>query len=158
MTVYRDIQPDDTSENWSIFQTPVISTPIQVTNSNTTCMEVQTSPVLQDKSDSSFAHTLQRSLMSPLSVTEERIHTHMTKRKLNFSKDKTLIACKTGGQPILFWKVTKAKKMSEFAKSPLKLKRARDMSSVRTLISGIEKNHQTFSRPQNISPYQWILN
>ncbi|CAH1801512.1 unnamed protein product [Owenia fusiformis] len=54
-------------------------------------------------------NSLNQSITSPLDITEEKVYTHLTKRKLKFSeiqKDHNLIVCKTGGQPIVMQKVS----------------------------------------------------
>ena len=42
--------------------------------------------------------SLERSVSSPLSKIEEKVHTSLLKRKLHFSSDKRTVNCKTGGQ------------------------------------------------------------
>ena len=51
-----------------------------------------------DKTASGEFVSLSRSMTSPLSKAEEKVHTSLTKRKLNFSTDKKSLVCKTGGQ------------------------------------------------------------
>ena len=46
---------------------------------------------------------LKRSTKSPLSNIEEKLHTQLTRRKLQFSTDKATIKCTTGGQVRLFY-------------------------------------------------------
>ena len=111
---------------------------------------IQTSPVLLDNStlygntSTTLDETLQRSLQSPLSKDEERVHTHLTKRKLNFSKDKDIIKCKTRGQPLLLQRVVKPRKSSSTARSPLKRKRANIMAKIRSNVVGKDvESHQS---------------
>ena len=47
---------------------------------------------------------------TPLSKTEEKLHTRLLMRKRAISKDKDVIACRTGGQPHYFMKVIKSRK------------------------------------------------
>ena len=105
-----------------------------------TDMEIQTSPILAQNvthSDGNLSATLQQSLSSPLNKTEEQVHTHLTKIKLNFAQDKSTITCKTRGQPIYLQKIIKARKKSDLAPSPPKRKRAKQLSGVRNFIAGI---------------------
>lgn len=81
------------------FDTPYMDTrPHMIHNSSayrsaSTNAGTQTTP----KSEKSIQDSLNRSMKSPLDKVEERLHTKLTKRKLNFSQDKTTIQCKTGG-------------------------------------------------------------
>jgi hypothetical protein len=61
-----------------------------------------------------------RSMTSPLDKIEEKLHTQLTKRKLNFAQGSDVISCRTGGQPLVLMKVRKARKGTDTAKSPLK--------------------------------------
>ena len=105
-------------------------------------IDIQTSPTLLDNSglqgntSSTLDETLQRSLKSPLSIDEERVHTHLTKRKLNFSKDTDIITCKTRGQPLLLHRVVKPRKSSSTAQLPLKRKRANIIARFRSNVAG----------------------
>ena len=47
---------------------------------------------------------------TPLSKTEEKLHTRLLMRKRATSKDKDVIVCRTGGQPHYFMKVIKSRK------------------------------------------------
>ena len=47
---------------------------------------------------------------TPLSKTEEKMHTRLLMRKRATSKDKDVIVCRTGGQPHYFMKVIKSRK------------------------------------------------
>ena len=104
-------------------------------------IDIQTSPVLLDNStlygntSTTLDETLQRSLQSPLSKDGERVHTHLTKRKLKISKDKDIIKCKTTCQPRLLQRIVKPRKSSSTARSPLKRKRANIISKIRSKCS-----------------------
>ena len=69
-------------------------------------IEIQTSPALfSDESNRmlpirSVEKSFSRSLSSPLIKTEEGLHTHLTKRKLNFTENKSVIKCKQGVNPL----------------------------------------------------------
>ena len=142
----NDDQFASISEPAEIFQ-PMHSTP---KNKLIPCstIEVQTSPTLfSDESLKvptvpSMEKSLSRSLSSPLTKNEERLHTHLTKRKLNFSKTKSIIKCKTGGQPIVLKKLVKARKSSLDVSSPLKRKRAREVATYRSAIAGNTEESQ----------------
>lgn len=98
--------------------------PIKVTE-----VSIQTTPCNHIKPTS-----MSRSITSPLDKNEERLYTHLTRRKLHEHPE--FLSCKTGGQSINFVKVTKARKNSKNAPSPLKKKRARELAKVRGVISG----------------------
>ena len=66
----------------------ISSTPIHASS-----MSMQTSPSLM------FAHILESA--SNLDANEEKLHTHLTRRKLKYAADKTTIRCKTKGQVCL---------------------------------------------------------
>ena len=105
-------------------------------------IEVQTSPVLPQTPNPSLQQSvtleqsLHRSLCSPLSKEEERLHTKLTKHKLHFSKDKQTLLCKTGGQPLMLVKLKQARKPSSQAKSLLKWKHGRKIDHCRKLVPG----------------------
>ena len=42
--------------------------------------------------------SMMKSFDQPPDMLEEKLYTHLTKRKLNFLQDKSVIRCKTGGQ------------------------------------------------------------
>ena len=91
---------------------------------------IQTTP-----SDRNVTISLKRSLTSPLNKHEEKVHIHLTNRKLTYSST-NIIQCKTGGPSLYLMKVAKARQLSETAKSPLKRKIARMISEYRTFTSG----------------------
>lgn len=47
---------------------------------------------------SSIKRCLKRSIKSPLTCQEEKLYTHLIRRKLSFAKDKSIIKCPTRGQ------------------------------------------------------------
>ena len=54
-----------------------------------------------------------------LSREEKKLFTRLGKRKLCTSKDRSILKCKTGGHPIVFYRVPAARKSAD-VKSPLK--------------------------------------
>ena len=74
---------------------------------------------------------------TPLSKTEEKLHTRLLMRKRAISKDKDVIVCRTGGQPHYFMKLIKSRKPSATAGSPLKRSRSRNLDKIRMTMSGI---------------------
>ena len=107
-------------------------------------MQIQTSPIFgpftqEESSDSTFNKTVSKSITSPLNKDEERLHTHLTKRKLNFAKE-NIKACKTGGQPLLLKRIVKPRKESANVLSPLKRRIARQIASYRVAIAGKSKD------------------
>ena len=127
------------------------STPARQVGGDKVEIEVQTSPSLLavispivtppkpptpiPRSGPSVKQCMQRSLDSPLTKEEERLHTSLTKRKLNFSSDKTVMYCKTRGQPLVFKKLRRSRKTETVSQHVLK-KRAQDIASCRRLVSG----------------------
>lgn len=73
---------------------------------NTSCQEARgdqenTLPSKLDQATESpvtVKKCLSRSISSPLSKAEERLHTHLTRRKLSYAGDASTITCKTKGQ------------------------------------------------------------
>ena len=55
--------------------------------------------------------------------------TQLAKRKLCTSKDRSILKCKTGGQPVVFYRVPVARKSAD-VKSPLKKRRAKVLEKV----------------------------
>lgn len=139
--VSLDATAEDIQSSMPIPSSLVTSTPItNITQKNFKVAEVQTSPQefrtpKPKNTSTTFEESLGRSITSPLSKEEENLHTKLTKRKLTYSADNT-ITCKTGGQPIVFMKLRKARKPSSEAKSPLKRKRAKQLERCRRLVSG----------------------
>lgn len=72
-------------------------------------IETQTSPILNTSpiQNRSLQSTLKRAMSSPLSREEEKVHTHLTKRKLIFAKEKGTISYETGGQPMILKRLIK---------------------------------------------------
>ena len=71
----------------------------------------------------------------PLNKKEKKAYTKLTKWQLTYEND-NIIKCPTGGQPLYLMKIRKARKESSIVKSPLKKKRAREISTARLLIAG----------------------
>jgi len=61
--------------------------------------------------------SLNRSLTSPLTKEEERVHTQLIKRKLKTAGD--VIKCRTGGQALYLMKIRHARKTSVEARTPI---------------------------------------
>ena len=70
-----------------------------------------------------------------LSREEEKLFTWLAKRKLYNSKDRSILKCKTGGQPIIFHRVPTARKSAD-VKSPLKKRRAKVVEKVCRQMTG----------------------
>ena len=64
-----------------------------------------------------------------MSRGKEKLFTRLAKRKLCTSKDKSILKCKTGGQPVVFYRVPVARKSAD-VKSPLKKRRAKVVEKV----------------------------
>ena len=92
--------------------------------------EIQTSSSLSEtlqKQNLTLEQSIQCSESSPLSKQEERPHTKLTKRKLHCAANKSIVYCKTGGQPLVLVKLKQARKSSAQVKSLLKRKRAQQI-------------------------------
>ena len=70
-----------------------------------------------------------------LSREEEKLFTWLAKRKLYNSKERSILKCKTGGQPIIFHRVPTARKSAD-VKSPLKKRRAKVVEKVCRQMTG----------------------
>lgn len=64
------------------------------------------------------------------------MHTSLTKRKLNFSRDKTVMYSKTRGQPLVFKQLRKSRKTNTVVSHHVLKKRAQDIASTRRLVGG----------------------
>ena len=94
-------------------------------------IEIQTSPSIVQKSETTLENTMLRSLSSPLSKIEENVHTHLSKQKLSLSKDGTM-KCKTRGQPMILKRLKKPRNQN----SPLRKSRSKLLASIRYILSG----------------------
>ena len=72
----------------------------------------------------------------PLTPSEEKLFTKIAKLKLEASKNKRLILCKSKSQPIALWKFVKPRQRSKIARTPLKKKRATEVRKFRDAMSG----------------------
>ena len=72
----------------------------------------------------------------PLNKAENTFLTELVKTALTQSDDGVTVRCPTRGQPILLRKITKPRKSSSLAQSPLKRKRAKEMNRIRQDVSG----------------------
>ena len=70
-----------------------------------------------------------------LSREKEKLFTRLAKRKLCTSKDRSILKCKTGGQPVVFYRVPVARKSAD-VKSPLKKRRAKVVEKVCRQMTG----------------------
>ena len=77
-----------------------------------------------------------KQLQAPLTREEEMYFTHLVRIKLEQSKDKHTVVCKTRGQPIVLKRVIKPRKKSYSASSPLRKRRANQLNKMRTDMSG----------------------
>ena len=119
-------------------------------------VEIQTSPILYDapkvviSPPQSLQQSLSRSITSPLTRHEEQVHTHLTKRKLRFAGGSSTIRCKTGGQPLILKRLIKPRKLSTEIKSPLKRRRAKEMSDFRACIAGGDVESQQLQQSSEL--------
>ena len=101
--------------------------------------EIQTSLLLSEtlqKQNLTLEQSIQHSESSPLCKQEERLHTKLTDRKLNFAADKSTVYCKTDGQPLVLVKLKQARKSSAQVKSTLKRRRAQQIQRCRHVLAG----------------------
>ena len=82
---------------------------------------------------------LERPITQPLSRKEEKLATHTVRRKLITSVDKTKIKCKTGGQPLVFQKITSYRKASDLARSPARKMRSNQLNKHRKVVAGTSR-------------------
>lgn len=75
-------------------------------------------------------------LKAPLTRHEEAYLTRLIRIKLQQSKDKHTVACKTKGQPIMLRKIIKPRKTSGIASTPTKRKRVSQLANIRKEVSG----------------------
>jgi hypothetical protein len=69
-------------------------------------------------------------------MREEKLLTHLVKRKLNTTNEKNIIICRTGGLPIFLQKITRHRKQTCNVSSPTKRSRCRLLQNVRQHIAG----------------------
>ncbi len=97
-----------------------------------TTSAIQTTPSIDTHLDTS----LRRSINSPLNSKEEKTLTHLVRRKLPFTTDKSTLQCRTRGQPIIFQRISKPRKSTEQLSTPQKRRRSRQLGICRKKISG----------------------
>ena len=140
----------------------IVASPLPHTSSQRS-IPVSTSPAVPDKKlaitqavqttpsiDNSLNTSLNRSIESPLSQNEEKLHTKLTKRKLSFGNS-GIITCKTGGQPLIFKRITKARKQSNTASLSIRKRRAGQLGKFRQLISGHSAKAQELQQAIELS-------
>ena len=137
------------------FNTSILanSTPIKASTKQT--QDSSTSPMF--KNEVTISRALNISQNIPLSPEEEKLATHLVRRKLNADPKKQIVSLKTKGQPITLHRVTKPRKETQIVKTPTKIKRAKLLHNVRSQIAGIsctstetqiEKELKTIPRQQ----------
>ena len=82
-------------------------------------------------------------LQAPLTKQEEKYLTHLVRIKLKHSDDKCTVLCKTKGQPIARKRIVKPRKSSFSAASPLRKRRANQISKLRQDLSGFSAKDTT---------------
>ena len=102
------------------------STPVKrMKVSNTMQTSPPVTPDVTDATTSPFVKEALRQaheLSASFSIDEAAYLTKLNGIKMNQSSDKVTIRCKTGGQPLVFKKITQPRKPSTQAASPLKKK------------------------------------
>ena len=86
------------------------STPLKSPMPRKTTVDTSTSPMI--KHYTTFSHSLSLSSNTPLSKEEEKLSTHLVRRKLHHDPDKQTIKCKTRGQPLVLTKTVAPTKHS----------------------------------------------
>ena len=97
------------------------STPLKSPMPRKTTVDTSTSPMI--KHYTTFSHSLSLSRNTPLSKEEEKLSTHLVRRKLHHDPDKQTIQCKTRGQPLVLTKTDAPRKHSTQVKTPTKRRR-----------------------------------
>lgn len=121
-----------------------VSFSVPLDSTSTPLKDPQVAPVEKvssgvDKALSPFKGRILRplsQLQGPLTQREEAYFTKMVRIKLSEASDKMTVRCKTRGQPIILQKVTKPRKTSTQARTPLRKKRAKVINKIRLNISG----------------------
>ncbi|GFO46704.1 amine oxidase [Plakobranchus ocellatus] len=120
------------------FTTPFIpiaeSTPLKSLRTQTVTVDTSTSPMF--KHDKSFSQSLGLSENAPLSKEEEKLSTHLVRRKLNSDPGKQTLKCRTGGQPLVLQRVVAPRKHTTLVRTPTKRKRAKILNKVRSYVAG----------------------
>ncbi|GFO19325.1 nrag8 protein [Plakobranchus ocellatus] len=120
------------------FTTPFIpiaeSTPLKSSRTQKVTADTSTSPMF--KHDKSFSQSLGLSENAPLSKEEEKLSTHLVRRKLNSDPGKQIIKCRTGGQPLVLQRVVAPRKHTTLVRTPTKRKRAKILHKVRSYVAG----------------------
>ena len=139
--VIIDLQPptEDTQSDSYSLETPVrechaTSSQIQP-YSTSTALNCESTPLSTTNSNNACYDILQSSVNTPLSMIEERVATHLLRRKMNNCKDK-VVRFKTRGQPIVFQRITKCRKPSQYASSPTKKKRSMLKKRISHVVAG----------------------
>ena len=130
--------PDKSQPCHSHFTVPFVpiaeSTPLKSPIPQKTTVDTATSPIV--KQDLTFSHSLSLPEHTPLSKEEEKLSTHLVRRKLHHDPQKNTIKCKTGGQPLVLQKVVAPRKYTTLVRTPTKRKRAKILSKVRSYVAG----------------------
>ena len=110
------------------------STPLKSQPSQKTTVGTATSPII--KHNVAFSHSLSLPEHTPLSNEEEKLSTHLERRKLHHIQQKITIKYKTGDQPLVLQKVVASRKYTTLVKTPSKRKRAKILNKVRSYVAG----------------------
>ena len=113
------------------------STPIKRRRPQT--VDTSTSPMI--KKDITFSHSFSKSHNQPLTKDEEKLCTHLIKRKLYSDPHKQVIKCKTKGQPLVLQRIIAPRKHSNSVRTPTKRKRAHLLHDTRSYVAGT--SHQS---------------
>ena len=113
------------------------STPLKSPMPRKTTVDTSTSPMI--KHYTTFSHSLSLSRNTPLSKEEEKLSTHLVRRKLHHDPDKQTIKCKTRGQPLVLTKTVAPRKHSTQVKTPTKRRRVGLVHGYRSFVAGPSK-------------------
>ena len=125
---------DSSDMNISVSTPQATSTP----KSKKTLVDSATSPFTSTQ-DYAIDLMLERPITQPLTRKEEKLATHTVRRKLITSEDKTKITYKTGGQPLVFQKITSYRKTSDLASSPTRKLRSNQLNRHRKVVAGTSR-------------------
>ena len=110
-------------------------TPLKFPTPQKTTVDTATSLII--KQDLTFSHSRSLPEHTPLSKEEEeKLSTHLVRRKLHHDPQKNTIKCKTGGEPIVLQKVVIPRKFTTLFRTPSKRKRAQILNKVRSYVAG----------------------
>ena len=119
----------------SYSQTDSATSPLKTPSKNKTFTVSSASPLLKGNLLSMHEMTKKHTMHKPLTYEEEKLVTHLIKKKINTSEDGNTVRLMMKGQPLVLQKLVVARKPSSKVNSPLRRKRAKQLEKTRQLVS-----------------------